>query len=158
MLFGTAEPHKAHSLGWTVLTFIPFIALPLYLFFGSRRFHGYKKARKASSKVLKELHFEQRMCAKAFISNDKSPAIIPLEALSRLPQSEENNVRLLINGEQTFAHIFNAIESAKETILVQFYIVNDDELGRRLKQALIDKAEQGVRVYFFVRRNWQCRT
>ncbi len=137
------------TLAWvTVLTFIPFIALPLYLFFGSRRFHGYKNARKASSKVLKELHFEQRMCANAFINSDKSRAIIPLEALSRLPQSEENNVRLLINGEQTFAHMFNAIESAKETILVQFYIVNDDELGRRLKQALIDKAEQGVRVYF----------
>ena len=44
------------TLAWvTVLTFIPFIALPLYLFFGSRRFHGYKNARKASSKVLKEL-------------------------------------------------------------------------------------------------------
>jgi cardiolipin synthase len=137
------------TLAWvTGLTFIPFIALPLYLFFGSRKFHGYKKARKASSKVLNKLHFEQKMCAKALISSNKSPTIIPLEAMSRLPQSEKNNVRLLINGEQTFAHIFNAIEKAKHTILVQFYIVNNDVLGRRLQQALIAKAQQGIKVYF----------
>lgn len=137
------------TLAWvTSLTFVPFIALPLYMFFGSPRFRGYKKARKASSKVLKELHFEQKMCAEAFISHNKSRAIIPLEALSRLPQSEQNDVRLLINGKQTFDHIFSAINAAKDTILVQFYIVNDDELGRQLQQALITKAKQGVRVYF----------
>jgi cardiolipin synthase len=137
------------TLAWvTVLTFIPFIALPLYLFFGSRRFHGYKKARKASSDVLKQLHFEHKMCSQAFISNHKTRSIIPLEALSRLPQSEQNKVRLLINGEQTFAHIFHAIEAAKHTILVQFYIVNDDELGRRFQQALIAKAKQGIQIYF----------
>lgn len=137
------------TLAWvTVLTFIPFIALPLYLFFGSRRFHGYKTARKASSNVSKELFFEHEMCSQAFINTHKTRLIIPLEAMSRLPQSEQNNVRLLINGEQTFAHIFQAIASAKHTILVQFYIVNDDELGRRLQQALIDKAKQGVKVYF----------
>lgn len=137
------------TLAWvTTLTFIPFIALPLYLLLGSPRFRGYKKARKASSKVLKKLHVEQRMCSEAFISNNKLHSVIPLEALSRLPQSEQNSVRLLINGDQTFAHIFNAIDSAKDTILVQFYIVNDDNLGRRLQQALIAKAKQGVRVYF----------
>ena len=137
------------TLAWvTGLTFIPFIALPLYLFFGSRRFHGYRTARTASSKVLKELHFEKTQCARAFVNNHKSDVIIPLEAMSRLPQSEQNNVRLLINGEQTFAHIFSAIEKATHTILVQFYIVNDDDLGRRLQQALISKAKQGIEVYF----------
>ena len=46
------------TLAWvTALTFIPFVALPLYLFFGSPRFRGYRKARKASTSVLKELHF-----------------------------------------------------------------------------------------------------
>lgn len=137
------------TLAWvTALTFIPFVALPLYLFFGSPRFRGYRKARKASNSVLKELHFEQRMCANTFISDEKTRSIIPLEAMSRLPQSEKNSVRLLINGKQTFSHIFKAIETAQHSILVQFYIVNDDALGRRLQKALIAKAKQGVKVYF----------
>ena len=137
------------TLAWVIaLTFIPFITLPLYLFFGSRKFHGYNKARKSSLKVLEQLRAEQELCAQAYPSNKKSDVIIPLEALSRLPQSEQNRVQLLINGEQTFSYIFQAIEAANHSILVQFYIVNDGKLGRRLQQALIAKANQGVRVYF----------
>ncbi|CCK76428.1 Cardiolipin synthetase [Oleispira antarctica RB-8] len=137
------------TLAWVIaLTFIPFFTLPLYLFFGSRKFHGYNKARKSSLKVLKQLHAKQELCAKAHPSNQKSNTIIPLEALSRLPQSEQNHVQLLINGEQTFTYIFQAIKKAKHSILVQFYIVNDGELGQRLQQALIAKAKEGVSVYF----------
>ena len=33
-------------------------------------------------------------------------------------------------------------------MLVEFYIVRDDGLGRRLKDKLIEKARQGIRVYF----------
>lgn len=137
------------TLAWvTSLTFIPFIALPLYLFFGSRKFHGYKKARKAGSQALEQVQFQQALCSKAYPSNNKSTVITPLEALSRLPQSEQNQVQLLINGEQTFAHIFQAIDAAQHSILVQFYIINDDRLGHRFQQALIEKARQGVRIYF----------
>ena len=137
------------TLAWVIaLTFIPFITLPLYLFFGSRKFHGYNKARKSSLKVLKRLRAEQELCAQAYPSNKKSDAIIPLEALSRLPQSEQNNIQLLINGEQTFAYIFKAIKDAKHSILVQFYIVSDGKLGRELQKALIEKAKQGIKVYF----------
>ena len=137
------------TLAWVIaLTFIPFITLPLYLFFGSRKFHGYNKARKSSLKVLEQLHSQQELCAKAYPSNKKSDVITPLEALSRLPQSEQNHIQLLINGEHTFGYIFQAIQAAKDFILIQFYIVNDDELGKRLQQALIEKAKQGIRVYF----------
>ena len=137
------------TLAWVVaLTFIPFITLPLYIFFGSRKFHGYKKVRKSSLIVLKQLHTKQELYAHAYPNSKKSDVIIPLEALCRLPQSEQNHVQLLINGEQTFAYIFKAIKTAKYSILVQFYIINDGELGRHLQQALISKAKQGIRIYF----------
>lgn len=140
------------TLAWvTALTFIPFIALPLYLFFGSRKFHGYKKARKVGKQALRLVNLQQdfsnQAATKLKTSDKKSNLVLPLEALSRLPQSEQNQVQLLINGEQTFTHIFQAIETAQSSILVQFYIINDDQLGRRLQQALINKAQQGVKVY-----------
>jgi cardiolipin synthase len=137
------------TLAWVIsLTFIPFITLPLYLFFGSRKFHGYNKARKSSLKVLEQLHSKQELFAQANPSNKKSEIITPLESLSRLPQSKQNNVQLLINGEQTFNYIFQSIEAAKYFVLVQFYIINDGELGRRLQEALILKAKEGVKIYF----------
>lgn len=136
------------TLAWvTALSFIPFIALPLYVFFGSRRFHGYKKARKASKQVLHNLQIEKDHYQQTYSSKVKSQTIIPLEALSRLPQTGQNQVQLLINGEQTFAHIFQAIDHAQSSILIQFYIINDDQLGQRLQQALIKKAQQGIAVY-----------
>jgi cardiolipin synthase len=55
---------------------------------------------------------------------------------------------LLIDGEATFGSIFEGISEAKEYVLIQFFIVKDDELGRALKTELAAKAKQGVRVYF----------
>lgn len=59
-----------------------------------------------------------------------------------------NNADLLIDGEDTFASIFEGIERAKSYILIQFFIIKDDNLGRQLKSRLKDKAKEGVRIYF----------
>ena len=136
------------TLAWVVaLTFIPFITLPLYLFLGSRKFHGYKKAHKSSLKVLQRIN-RHSFIPQLYRSNTPSSATFPLEQLARLPQTKHNKVQLLIDGEQTFERIFEEIEAAEHSILVQFYIINDDQLGKRLQQALIKKAQQGLNIYF----------
>ncbi|MFP3181735.1 MAG: cardiolipin synthase, partial [Paraburkholderia sp.] len=53
-----------------------------------------------------------------------------------------------VNGEATFAAILEAIDQARRYIIVQFFIVKDDALGEMLKDALLAKAAQGVRIYF----------
>lgn len=148
------------TLAWVLaLAVVPFIALPLYLLFGSRKFHGYTKARKASKKAIKQLEQYQlefqaefqtefdRKHPQVFPQQQNSPAFRPLEALARLPQSDHNQVQLLINGEQTFAHIFQALDYAKQSILIQFYRIQDDQLGKRLQRALVKKAEQGIEIF-----------
>lgn len=140
------------TLAWVLaLAVVPFIALPLYLLFGSRKFHGYSKARKASKKALKQLEKNQPQFYQDHIKSgsgqDTSLVFRPLEALARLPLSDNNQVQLLINGEQTFAHIFQALEYAKQSILIQFYRIQDDQLGKRLQRMLLKKAEQGLEIY-----------
>jgi len=44
---------------------------------------------------------------------------------------------LLIDGQETFRSIFEGIESAQQYILVQFFIVKDDAIGRELQSKLI---------------------
>ncbi len=44
--------------------------------------------------------------------------------------------------------IFEGIDAAKSYILVQFFIVENDYLGKKLKTKLIKKAREGVQVYF----------
>src|SRR5690606_31691795 len=67
--------------------------------------------------------------------------------LGRMPALANNEVKLLINGDATFDAIFAAIGQAKETVLIQFFIIHDDELGRRLQNLLLEKAAEGVAIY-----------
>jgi len=50
-------------------------------------------------------------------------------------------------GEQLYEAMLAAIESARERILFETYIIKGDAMGRRFKKALIDAARRGVDVY-----------
>ena len=72
-------------------------------------------------------------------------------ALTRLagkPVMQGNKSRLLIDGRTTFRSIFEGIESAEQYILVLFFIIKDDAIGRELQSRLIQKAKENVKVYF----------
>lgn len=59
-----------------------------------------------------------------------------------------NKVTLLINGEQKFPAVLQAIEKAKHFIHLEYYIYEDDRVGNAIKEALIKKAKQGCVVRF----------
>jgi cardiolipin synthase len=71
-----------------------------------------------------------------------------LVELADMPLVGFNQSELLIDGDATFGRLFEAIAAARSYVLVQFYIVKDDRLGRDLKDHLVHKARAGVRVYF----------
>jgi cardiolipin synthase len=55
---------------------------------------------------------------------------------------------LLVDGEATYGAMLDAIAGAESYVLVQFYIVMDGTVAQRMHDALIEKAQAGVRVYF----------
>ncbi len=57
-----------------------------------------------------------------------------------------NRVVLLEDGPNTYAAMFNAIAAARDSINMETYILDDDEVGQRLAEALIAKQQQGVQV------------
>jgi len=61
-----------------------------------------------------------------------------------------HSIELLRSGEQFFAECEKRILEAKNFIHFQTYIVDDDETGRRIVDALIKASEKGVRVYFLL--------
>ncbi|MFV0518497.1 MAG: cardiolipin synthase [Aminipila sp.] len=61
--------------------------------------------------------------------------------------TEDNNVELLINGEEKFSRLFEEIKSAKESINVLYFIIKSkDEVGKQLIKLLSEKAAEGVEV------------
>ena len=68
------------------------------------------------------------------------------EAISGSPLTAGNKVELLQDGPSTYQAMAAAIESAQDTINMETYIFQDDEVGQRFAAALIAKQQQGVQV------------
>ena len=139
------------AIAWVVsLITFPFIAVPAYWVFGNSRFNGYATARYSNkakvqnrlAEVLGELDPYRPE------ESEISPAGVAAEKLADLPFLKGNDVQLLIDGKATFASILEGIDTAASYILFQFYIVRDDEIGREIKEHLITKSKEGVKIYF----------
>jgi cardiolipin synthase len=57
-----------------------------------------------------------------------------------------NNVTLLQDGPATYEAMFTAIRNAKDHINLETFIIEDDEVGNRFADALVEKQQQGVQV------------
>ncbi len=68
------------------------------------------------------------------------------EAIVGSPLVVGNKVTLLQDGPATFRAMFEAIRGARDHIHLETYIIEDDEVGRKFSEALIDKQAQGVQV------------
>jgi cardiolipin synthase len=138
------------STAWAIaLIATPMIALPSYLIFGRSRFHGYIKARRLVDADHNEVIQQVNTFCDDFRSDlvDSRGTLHSLEQMASLPFMRGNRVRLLIDGNATFDAIFAAIDGAKNYLLVQFFILRDDDLGHELKRRLIRKVGEGVSVY-----------
>ena len=70
------------------------------------------------------------------------------EAIVGSPLVMGNKVVLLQDGPATFQAMFTAIRNAKNHINMETYIIEDDEVGKRFADVLIEKQAQGVSVNF----------
>ncbi len=62
------------------------------------------------------------------------------------PLSTGNHVTLLQDGPTTYQAMYAAILEAKDHINMETYVMDDDEVGQRFAQVLIEKQQQGVQV------------
>ncbi|MCK4312727.1 MAG: PLDc N-terminal domain-containing protein, partial [Candidatus Cloacimonetes bacterium] len=86
------------SIAWAIsLLFFPYIALPLYLIFGSRRFYGYIDARRTGD--LEINHIAQELSEKiekfnTTLENYQTEYKV-VEHLAKMPFTSNNNAELL---------------------------------------------------------------
>jgi cardiolipin synthase len=138
------------AMGWVVfLMALPVLAIPAYMFFGHHRFNRYRAARRQAQALVQGL---RRSTAARPAPDTLGINPAPLEAVAGLPVCRDNRVGLLIDGKETFDAIFAAMDAAQEYLLVQFYIVRDDALGRELRDRMIAAAQRGVAVWFMTDR------
>ncbi|HET9767575.1 MAG TPA: cardiolipin synthase, partial [Thermoanaerobaculia bacterium] len=139
------------SIAWIVsLNTFPWLAVPAYWVLGRSKFQGY---------VIERRERDQLTDPDARRIADRLAPLVPEFArapgaalagqrLAKLPYLDGNEVELLIDGEATFASLLAGVDRARKDLLVQFYIVHDDRIGRALAERLIAKAREGVKVRF----------
>jgi cardiolipin synthase len=124
----------------------PYLALPAYFVFGKSHFRGYREKISAMIAAHQAAHamYLSHLREHRAHSGDVSE---PLEHIAHAHFLMGNRVTLLVDGRATFDALFEAIDTAQRFILVEFFIIKDDELGRTLRNKLIAKAKQGCAVY-----------
>src|SRR5689334_14864780 len=66
------------------------------------------------------------------------------EAATGVPLIAGNKVQLLFDGPKTMAEMMKAISAAKDHINFETYIFDQDELGMKFAELLIQKQREGV--------------
>ncbi len=143
------------SLAWiTVIALIPVAGILTYVLFGR-----YWRKRKMFSRkgILDEGYIES--VSRSQLRTLSDPA---LEATPEIQNNRDtirlmlnnsksllaihNRVGILQNGKETFASLFEALRSARSSIHMEYYIFENDRIGRRVADILMEKARQGVEV------------
>lgn len=146
-LMHTRTPQGA--VAWVFgLVLLPYVTLLPYLFLGSKHFTGYAEmhhSRLARKRTLDDSTSKQ--LAQHYPPHAAAERFSAISAMLGVPFLSGHRLHLLVNGKATFEAIFSAIAAAEHYVLVQFFIIHDDPLGKQLQAALLERAAAGVRVY-----------
>ena len=138
------------AVAWAVtLNAVPYVAVPAYWILGRSKFEGYVTSRQEGDHEIRHIARAAAEKAGHMRSNRAQDSADSRagENLAKVPYLRGNEVELLVDGDVTFSSIFEGIARAEKYVLVQFFIIKDDDLGRELKAALLERAGAGVRVH-----------
>ncbi|WP_152654571.1 cardiolipin synthase [Oceanobacillus sp. CFH 90083] len=136
-----------------VLFFIPIIGFIVYIFLGrslkQNNFYGLTEVEQKLLKSevntqLEELDTEEQN--KVSWLNQYEDLITMNLRSSHAILSEDNNILIFNDGHQKFNALIDDIMAAKQEINMQYYIIQPDNLGKRVRDALIAKAKEGLKV------------
>lgn len=129
------------AIGWVFgLLLLPYVTLLPYLYLGSSRFLGYHAGHPAPTP---QPTLEALEAVTVELACGRFAAI---SALQQRPFRGGHRLKLLVDGPAAFEEMFAAMAAARQCVLVQFFVIHDDMLGRRLQQLLLQRAAAGVQV------------
>jgi cardiolipin synthase A/B len=153
IIYDTRSSSK--TLAYLLLAiFVPVGGMAFYFIFGInyRKRIIYSKKLVADEVMLKELDrrvisMSARNLKRNIYDVRSAGSLVTLimnDSLS--PLTGGNVVKLLINGEEKFPEVLAALLQAEHHIHLEYYIYEDDVIGNRIKDVLIQKALEGIEV------------
>jgi len=147
LLLENRNPVK--SIAWVlVLLFLPVLGMGLYLLLGQ----DYRKKKIITEKGINRdivspvTSFDIEKIDSSIMSVNQLNLLKLLSRNSDASVYAFNKIEVLSTGISTFDRLFEEIKNAKDHIHIQFFIFDDDRISNLLRELLIEKSKQGVRV------------
>lgn len=150
---------KTASSAWAwilILFFIPILGFILYLLFGK----ALRRERLNQSAAYENMDFKELMAGQLNEMKNgdfklASPGAEEWLDLIQMnvtrtdaPLATAADIQVFNDGKKKFEALFEDIQHAKDHVHLQYFILNNDDLGRKLLSLLAEKARQGVNVLF----------
>ena len=134
----------ASTFAWLlVIVLVPWVGVPLYLFFGGRKL---RKLARTKAPVLPVI-------PGATLPHGQSvnrPVAQATVAAGAPPPLGGNTLQLLTDGQAAFAALEAHIRAARHSIHISTFIFGRDDTGRRVVKLLAARAREGVKVRLLV--------
>lgn len=134
---------------------VPVVGILFYFSFGV----NYRKRKLYTKKLIKDKILRQKINRRIqqYSEQVRDSVLFPkshlrlsrfIESCKSSPATANNAVTLLINGEEKFPALLEALKTATSHIHLEYYIYEGDTTGNAIADILIEKAQQGVSVRF----------
>ncbi|CAM4355087.1 cardiolipin synthase [Zobellia roscoffensis] len=136
------------------LAVLPFLGLIVYYFFGQdyRKSKIFEKKYFLDSQKIKEwrdqfkLDSNEREDFEETYGEDIFKVYKLLKNNEKAVLTFDNDVEILLNGEEKFKRLFEDLKNAQNHIHIEYFVLFDDQLGSKIIEILINKAQDGVKV------------
>lgn len=137
----------AKTIAWVlVLSFLPLVGIVLYFFFGRRTRKNRHIWEKSLNQLTKRSMIEFAEQKQLELPEEHKELIQLFVNQNFALPFKNNETNVYVSGYEFFPALLAEISKATHHIHIVSYIIDDDPLGRLLRDALIDKARKGLEV------------
>lgn len=130
------------AVAWILLILLlPVIGTLLYLVFGHADYKRFERERTESDANMFDT------VGTYTLGTDRHARMNPFSRIARMPVAQGNSMDLLIDGAATYQRLRDVVSAAKSHIFIQFYTIEDDDIGQQMRDVLIERARAGVSVW-----------
>lgn len=135
------------SIAWVlVLMLLPVVGLAIYLIFG-RSLKGMRLISRSDLRELRNMNdFDDHAELKQSLSESSRQIVSLVNKLVGSHLFIGNDIDIFTTGQEKYESLLADIEQARDYIHLQYFIIENDEVGQRMIDLLMDKAQQGVQV------------
>lgn len=137
----------AKTIAWVlVLSFLPLVGIVLYFFFGRRTRKNRHIWEKSLNQLTKRSMIEFAEQKQLELPEEHKELIQLFVNQNFALPFKNNETDVYVSGYEFFPALLSEISKTTHHIHIVSYIIDDDPLGRLLRDTLIDKARKGIEV------------